>query len=243
MLGICPDATLVDITHDVPAARRAGRRARARRGVPVLSRRHDFPGRRRSRRRLDAPRRSRPKPATTRFVAPDNGVLTLVLDEHAAEARRRADRATLRAADGQPDVRRARSVRAGRGLAGARASTLAALGRAAGAPCSVSTSRSPTRRRRQHRRRGAARRSLRQPDHEYRPPDVRAGSPAAPLEMRIGAAPGLARGRRPTPTLRAGEICALFGSTDHLEIAANGASAAAALDLGRGAPVHVASRA
>ena len=30
-----------------------------------------------------------------------------------------------------------------------------------------------------------------------------------------------------------GEICALFGSTDHLEIAANGASAAALLDLGR----------
>ena len=29
-----------------------------------------------------------------------------------------------------------------------------------------------------------------------------------------------------------GEVCALFGSTDHLEIAANGASAAAALDLG-----------
>ena len=38
----------------------------------------------------------------------------------------------------------------------------------------------------------------------------------------------------------AGEVCALFGSTDHLEIAANGASAAALLDLGRGAPVHLA---
>ena len=36
-----------------------------------------------------------------------------------------------------------------------------------------------------------------------------------------------------------GEVCALFGSTDQLEIAANGASAAALLDLGRGAPVHV----
>jgi len=40
-----------------------------------------------------------------------------------------------------------------------------------------------------------------------------------------------------------GEICALFGSTDHLEIAANGVSAAAHLDLGRGARVHVARRA
>ena len=37
-----------------------------------------------------------------------------------------------------------------------------------------------------------------------------------------------------------GEICALFGSDERLEIAANGASAAALLDLGRGASVHVA---
>ena len=41
----------------------------------------------------------------------------------------------------------------------------------------------------------------------------------------------------------AGEVCALFGSTDHLEIAASGASAAAMLDLRRGAAVHVARRA
>jgi S-adenosyl-L-methionine hydrolase (adenosine-forming) len=40
-----------------------------------------------------------------------------------------------------------------------------------------------------------------------------------------------------------GELCALFGSTDHLEIAAHGASAAAELDLARGAPVHVTRRA
>jgi S-adenosylmethionine hydrolase len=36
-----------------------------------------------------------------------------------------------------------------------------------------------------------------------------------------------------------GELCALFGSTDHLEIAANGSSAATELDLQRGAPVHI----
>jgi hypothetical protein len=40
-----------------------------------------------------------------------------------------------------------------------------------------------------------------------------------------------------------GEVCALFGSTDHLEIAANGASAEAVLGVGRGAPVHVVRRA
>lgn len=36
-----------------------------------------------------------------------------------------------------------------------------------------------------------------------------------------------------------GEVCALFGSTDHLEVAANGGSAAARLGLGRGAAVVV----
>ena len=41
----------------------------------------------------------------------------------------------------------------------------------------------------------------------------------------------------------AGDVCALFGSTDHLEIAANGASAAERLALGRGAPVQVVRRA
>ena len=40
-----------------------------------------------------------------------------------------------------------------------------------------------------------------------------------------------------------GEVCALFGSTDHLEIAANGAHAAETLDLRRGAHVQVARRA
>ena len=37
----------------------------------------------------------------------------------------------------------------------------------------------------------------------------------------------------------AGELCALFGSTDHLEIAVNAGDAAALLKLSRGAPVIV----
>jgi S-adenosylmethionine hydrolase len=36
-----------------------------------------------------------------------------------------------------------------------------------------------------------------------------------------------------------GEACALFGSTDHLEIAINGGNAAEALGIGRGAPIVV----
>jgi S-adenosyl-L-methionine hydrolase (adenosine-forming) len=39
--------------------------------------------------------------------------------------------------------------------------------------------------------------------------------------------------------IRAGEVCALFGSTEHLEFAVNGGSAAAALDVARGAPVEI----
>ena len=35
------------------------------------------------------------------------------------------------------------------------------------------------------------------------------------------------------------EVCGLFGSTDHLEFAANGRSAATSLDVTRGAPVEV----
>jgi S-adenosylmethionine hydrolase len=39
--------------------------------------------------------------------------------------------------------------------------------------------------------------------------------------------------------IQPGEICALFGSTDHLELAANSESAADRLQLGRGASVEV----
>jgi S-adenosylmethionine hydrolase len=42
---------------------------------------------------------------------------------------------------------------------------------------------------------------------------------------------------------RPGELCALFGSSDRLEIAANGASAATQIAAGRGAAVHVGRRA
>jgi S-adenosylmethionine hydrolase len=37
----------------------------------------------------------------------------------------------------------------------------------------------------------------------------------------------------------AGELCALFGSTDHLEVAINAGDAASALQLKRGAPARV----
>jgi S-adenosylmethionine hydrolase len=39
--------------------------------------------------------------------------------------------------------------------------------------------------------------------------------------------------------IRNGEVCALFGSTDHLEFAVNGGSAARALSVDRGATVEI----
>ena len=43
--------------------------------------------------------------------------------------------------------------------------------------------------------------------------------------------------------IAAGEVCALFGSTDHLELAANSDSAAERLGLGRRAVVEIVKRA
>ena len=63
------------------------------------------------------------------------------------------------------------------------------------------------------------------------PLDIRAGSHVVPRVVSTYA------------DVASCEVCALFGSTDHLEIAANGASAARALDLDRGALVHVTRRA
>ena len=117
MLGICPDVTLVDITHDIPphdvidgALQLAAAYSyfpagtiflavvdpgvgSARRGPRGRSRR--LPVRRARQRRADGGPARRP-----------------------AQAHRRADRAPLRAADREPHVRGARSLRAGRRLAG-----------------------------------------------------------------------------------------------------------------------------
>ncbi|MBW8712491.1 MAG: SAM-dependent chlorinase/fluorinase, partial [Acidobacteria bacterium] len=39
--------------------------------------------------------------------------------------------------------------------------------------------------------------------------------------------------------IRAGEVCALFGSTEHLEFAVNGGSAADTLSITKGAKVEI----
>src|SRR5262249_43096396 len=80
-LGICPDATFVDISHDLPAhdvlcaaLELAGVDKFFPRGpdFPVVG----GPGRGSARRGIAA------EAGDYKFVAPDNGVLTAVLDEH-----------------------------------------------------------------------------------------------------------------------------------------------------------------
>jgi S-adenosylmethionine hydrolase len=238
VLGICPDVSLVDISHDLPAHDvLAGtlELAAAYRYFPsgtiflvVVD-----PGVGSARRGIAA------EAGDYRFVAPDNGVLTAVLDEHPAKrvvelTERRYARPTVsRTFEG-----RDRFAPAAAWLA--KGIDLAALGRPAGA---------------------IHRLDIPQPSVEA---DRIAGTvlrvdrfgnlitnidrktfeklAGGPLDIHVGAH----RVPRVVSTYAdaaAGEVCALFGSTDHLEIAANGASAAADLDLGRGTAVHVARRA
>src|SRR5213078_4803915 len=83
-LGICPDATLVDISHEVPAHDVVG-------GALELAAAYRYfpagtiflvvvdPGVGSTRRGIAA------EAGEYKFVAPDNGVLTVVLDEHPAK--------------------------------------------------------------------------------------------------------------------------------------------------------------
>jgi len=237
-LGICPDITFVDISHDVPphdVVAGALELAAAYRYFPagtiflvVVD-----PGVGSIRRGIAA------DTGDYKFVAPDNGVLTAVFDEHAPKrvvelTERRYARPTVsRTFEG-----RDRFAPAAAWLA--KGIELVALGRPAGATHRLDLPHSTLDGDR------IAGQVLRVDrfgnlitNIDRKTFDRLAG---AQLEIQIG-------GRVVSKVVSAytdaspGELCALFGSTDHLEIAANGASAAGELDLGRGAPVHVARRA
>jgi S-adenosylmethionine hydrolase len=62
---------------------------------------------------------------------------------------------------------------------------------------------------------------------------------AQPVSVTVGGR-AIARVVTTYADIREGEVCALFGSTDHLECAVNGGSASAVLSTGRGATVEVA---
>jgi S-adenosylmethionine hydrolase len=238
VLGICPDVTLVDISHDVAAHDVLG-------GALELAAAYRYfpagtiflvvvdPGVGSTRRGIAA------ESGEFRFVAPDNGVLTAVFDEHAPKrvvelTERKYARPTVsRTFEG-----RDRFAPAAAWLA--KGIDLAAFGRSAGA---------------------IQRLEIPRPVHDDGKIDGEVlrvdrfgnlitnidrrtfeGLAGAALDIRIGEH-AVSRVVSTYTDASAGEVCALFGSTDHLEISANGASAAEALDLRRGAPVHVARRA
>ena len=238
VLGICPDATLVDISHDLPAHDvLAGtlELAAAYRYFPggtvflvVVD-----PGVGSARRGIAV------EAGDYRFVAPDNGVLTAVLDEHPAKrvvelTERRYARPTVsRTFEG-----RDRFAPAAAWLA--KGIDLAALGRPAGAIHRLDIPQPLVE---ADRIAGTVLRVDRfgnlVTNIDRKTFEKLAGGP---LDIRVGTHQ-VSRVVSTYTDASPGDVCALFGSTDHLEIAANGASAATDLDLGRGASVHVARRA
>jgi S-adenosylmethionine hydrolase len=235
MLGIHPDLTFVDISHDIPAHDvLAGGLALAAcylyfpSGTTFLT--VVDPGVGSARRGIAV--ESRPY----RFVAPDNGLLTPVLDEERSwravelTETRYARPAVSRTFEGRDRFAPAAAWLASGVDIGALGPSITDL-RRLDVPAVVIDA-------------GTVRGEVTRVD--------RFGNLITNIDRRTFEAVG---GRHPEVRVGArqirrvvityaeigrGEVCALVGSDDRLEIAANGASAAALLDLGRGASVHVA---
>ena len=237
VLGICPDATLVDISHDVPphdVLAGALELAAAYKYFPlgtiflvvvdpgVGSARHGIAA----------------ESGDYKFVAPDNGVLTAVLDEHAPKkvvelSERRYARPTVsRTFEG-----RDRFAPAAAWLA--KGIELTALGRPAG---SIQRLDIPQPKVDGDRIEGVVLRVDRFGNLITNIDRKTFDKLSGPVDVQVGTHV-VAKVVSTYSEAGAGEVCALFGSTDHLEIAANGASASETLELGRGAAVHVARRA
>ena len=237
-LAICPDATFVDISHEIPAhdvLAGALELAASYRYFPagtvflvVVD-----PGVGSMRRGIAA------DAGDYKFVAPDNGVLTVVLDEHPP---RRVVELTERKY-ARPTVSRTfegrdRFAPAAAWLA--KGIELTAMGRPAGAVTRLDL---PHPRVAQDAIEGVVLRVDRFgnliTNIDRKTFEKLSG---APLDIQVGSRQ-VSKVVSTYADAAAGDLCALFGSTDHLEIAANGASAAEELGLGRGASVHIARRA
>lgn len=239
ILGVCPEVTLVDLVHDIPPHDvRAGARTLAA-CVPFYPDGTIFvavvdPGVGSARRALAA------DTGAHRFVGPDNGVLSAAFDLHPPRALveltdRRYQRPTVsRTFEGRDRFAPAAGHLA-RGVA------VAALGRRVQgferlvwpAPIIAAT--------------GVA--GL--VDHVDHFGNLVSNIPRAAVEALLAAGPvDVAVGAHAVPRLvatyaeaSAGDVLALFGSTDRLEIAVNGASAAMQLGAEPGTPVTVRRRA
>jgi S-adenosylmethionine hydrolase len=235
VLSICPDATLVDISHEIPAhdiLAGAFELAASYRYFPAGS---VFlavvdPGVGSGRRGIAA------EVGDYRFVAPDNGVLSVVLDEQPARrvvelTERRYARPTVsRTFEGRDRFAPAAAWLA-KGL------ELTALGRPAG---SLHRLDLPKPRQTAQGLEGEIVRVDRFGNlitNIDRPHFERVAG-QAPLVVQIGDRQ-VSKVVSTYADAGIGEICALFGSTEHLEIAAGGSSAAAMLAAARGTLVHV----
>jgi S-adenosylmethionine hydrolase len=188
-LGICPEATLVDISHEIAP--------------------HDVLG-------------GALELAASYSYFPAGSIFLVVIDPGVGSRRRAiaAEAGVYRFV-----VRRTRSLRAGRRLARQRHRPRGA--RPAGDHHRAASCSTPGPQRRRHRRRGDSSRSVRQPRDAGGPLELTVGgNPVSKVVSTYADAPN-------------GELCALFGSSEDLEIALNGGSAASALTAGRGVPVRV----
>ena len=235
VLGICPDVTLVDITHDIPPHDMMTATLELAASYKYFPSGTIFlvvvdPGVGSTRRGIAA------ETGDYRFVAPDNGVLTAVLKE--APAKRVVELTERRYA--RPTVSRTfegrdRFAPAAAWLA--KGINLSALGRSAG---NIQELAIPS-------------------------PEIagdmlsgevlrvdRFGNLVTNIDRKLfekfarksgieiaAAAHLIGRVVATYAEAASGEVCALFGSTDHLEIALNAGSASDRLSLGRGAPVTI----
>lgn len=241
-LGICPDVTLVDITHDLPPHDVLA-------GALELAACYRFfpagtiflvvvdPGVGSGRRGIAA------EAGEFKFVAPDNGVLTVVFEETAPKrtvelTERRYARPTVsRTFEG-----RDRFAPAAAWLA--KGIELSALGRPAGSVHRIELPRpridegSVIGEVLRVDRFGNLVTNIDRKTFER----IASAETRGSLEIQIGRHQ-IGKVVSTYADVAPGELCALVGSSDHLEIAANGSSAASVLELGRGAPVQIARRA
>lgn len=235
VLGICPDATLVDITHDIPphdVLTASLELAASYRYFPpgtiflvVVD-----PGVGSARRGLAA------ETTDFKFVAPDNGVLTAVLRE--TSMRRVVELTERRYA--RPTVSRTfegrdRFAPAAAWLA--KGIELTALGRPAGACITIDIplpDLSADMVSGQVLRVDRFGNLVTNIDRKTFEKLAQSGS----IQIIVGEQ-AVGRFVATYAEAAAGELCALFGSTDHVEIAVNSGSAAEQLGLGRGARVTV----
>lgn len=233
VLGICPDATLIDLTHEIPphdVLAGALELAAAYRYFPAgtIFLAVVDPGVGSSRRAIAA------DTGDYRFVAPDNGVLSAVFDDVPAKrvvelTDRRYARPTIsRTFEGRDRFAPAAAWLA-KGIA------LSALGRQAGDTVHLQIPKA------------------RADDEGIAGEVVRVDrfgnlvtNIGSALLDRLPARGDIEVGGHRIPRVVStyseadpGGLCALVGSSDHLEIAVTGGSAAAALGVGRGALVRV----